>query len=168
MKDPQPPNPNLEKTPDAVRLDRLEQFTGVLDRLNELIALNRGIVAVYKTAVDRLQDTTNIQLLQKYARQHQQFVQELSAQVNSLGGIPQTTAEGSSIFKQARVTLKAVFTSGDGPVLTAVAQDAANVVEAYREAMAADLPEVERDLVRSHLSQARLAHEKLSGLSEVY
>jgi uncharacterized protein (TIGR02284 family) len=139
-----------------------------IDLLNELIATNRGILAVYRTAVERLENEPNKELLQGYMKQHETFVTELSNLVTKYGGTPVTAADGSSLVKKAWVTLKSAVTEGDGPMLAEVAQDAEKVLEAYGEAMGEELPDDARDLIRKHLSQAHLAHEKLSALSAVY
>jgi uncharacterized protein (TIGR02284 family) len=140
----------------------------MIDLLNELIATNRGIVDVYQTAVERLENETNVRLLQANAEQHETFVTELSNLVVSHGGVPVTNADGGSLVKRAWVTLKAAVTEGDGPILTTVAQDANNVLEAYGEAMGMDLPDTVRELIRNHMSEARLAYKKLSALSAAY
>lgn len=139
-----------------------------VDLLNELIATNRGIIAVYHTAVERLDHEANVEIVQAYTEQHETFVTELSNMVVRYGGEPATAAGGGSLVKQAWVTLKAAVTEGDGPVLAEVTQDAEKVLEAYGEAMGQDLPDDARELIRKHMSQAHLTHEKLSALSAVY
>lgn len=136
--------------------------------LNDLIDINRGIINVYETAVARLENETNKDLLQGYAAEHETFVSELSNVVVSLSGQPTTSSSGGNLLKQAWITLKATVTAGDGPILAEVAQDAENVLEAYGEAMGQDLPDDARNVIRQHLSKARLNQEQLSALHAAF
>jgi uncharacterized protein (TIGR02284 family) len=139
-----------------------------VDLLNDLIVTNRGIINIFHTAVERLDDAANAKLLQGYTEQFETFVPELSNMVVKYGGTPATAADGGSLLKQAWVTLKAAVTDGDGAILDEVSQNAAKVLEEYGTAMGEDLPDNVRDLVRRHMSAINLAHEKLSALSGVY
>ncbi|MEJ2748407.1 MAG: PA2169 family four-helix-bundle protein [Anaerolineae bacterium] len=146
----------------------VSEMSVAIDLLNKLIATNRGLITVYRTAVERLENESNKELLQGYVKQHEAFVTELSNLVTSYGGTPVTAADSSSLVKKAWVTLKSAVTEGDGPMLAEVAQDAEKILEAYGEAMGKDLPDDARDLIRQHMSQINVNHEKLSALSAVY
>lgn len=135
--------------------------------LNDLIAMNRGIIEVYQTAAGRLEDETNVKLLNDFAEQHKTFAIELTNCVVKHSGSPTTTANGSSMVKRAWVTLKAAFTDGDGPILGEVVQDAQTVLDAYAESMGSDMPDDVRSILRKHMSATRLTCEKLSALSAV-
>lgn len=137
----------------------------IIDTLNDLIMANRGIINVYKTAVDRLEDKVNAGLIQGYILQQEAFVKELSNAVTSHSGLPQTHADGGSLVKQAWVTLKSVFTTGDGPILAEVSQDSETLLQAYRDAFAIDLPDPVRELIRKQMSEVRVTVKKLSALS---
>lgn len=140
----------------------------VVDLLNDLIVTNRGIIQIYQTAMVRLENDVNAGLLQSYVDQHKTFLSDLINVVVHYGGDPAEDSTGSSLVKQAWVTLKAALTEGDGPILMVAANDAETVMEAYAEAMSADLPDDARDVIREHMSKTRLAYEKLSALSAAY
>jgi uncharacterized protein (TIGR02284 family) len=140
----------------------------VINLLNDLITTNRGMIDVYQTAVEQLDNNVNATLLQNYVDKHKTFVLDLSNMVVRYGGDPATGSTSSTLVKQAWVTLKATLTEGDGPILVVVAKDAETVMEAYVEAMGMDLPDDVRDVIREHLSESRLNYEKLSALSKVY
>jgi len=140
----------------------------VIDRLNDLIAADRGVAEVYETAVSHLEDETNRTLLQDYAAQYRQYATELSEQIVERDGEPAEGPEGGSLVQRAWVSLKASVTAGEGPVIEEAAESAEHVLEEYMDAMEADLPDDVRDVVRRHLSAARLTHEKLAGLSAAY
>ena len=140
----------------------------VVDFLNDLIATNRGVINVFQTSVERLESEANKEIVRGYIEQHKKFVSELSNAVVSHSGTPESSGTTSSLVKQAWVTLKAAVTEGDGPILAEVAEDIDSVLKAYGEAMAANLTDDARDLVRKQMSETRLTHEKLSGLSAAY
>lgn len=144
------------------------ELSAAIELLNELISANRGIIEVYETAVARLENETNIELLQRYAQQHETFVSKLSSMVVNYGGEPETDSSGGSLLKRTWVSLKAAVTEGDGPILAEVAEDAETILEAYREAMGYDLPEDVREIIRKHISQVRVASEKVSALAVAY
>lgn len=145
----------------------IAEMKSVVDILNDLIAANRGIIDVYQTAAERLENETYVELLQGFAEQHETFIIELSNLVVRHSGDPVTSADGIGLVKWVWVTLKSTLSDGDGPILAEVAQDSGNILEAYGEAVTADLPDDARGLVRRHMSQVRLAHDKLLSLSAV-
>lgn len=155
---------NLQRQNGAYR--RTSALT-TADLLNDLIATNLGIRNVYETAAERLENESYAELLHDSAEQHKAFARELSNLVARYSGKPATDASRGSLAKQAWVILKAALTDGDGPILKDVAQDAEYVVEAYGETLGANLPYDVRELVRRHMSEARLTHEKLSAMSAV-
>jgi uncharacterized protein (TIGR02284 family) len=140
----------------------------VVASLNDLIATNRGIMDIYKTSVERLENEANKEPVRLYIEQHKKFVSELSNIVVSYGGDPETNRTPGSLVTQAWVTLKAAVTEGDGPILAAVAEDTYSVLETYGEILAADLPDDVRKIVQKQMSESRLSHETLSRLSAAY
>jgi uncharacterized protein (TIGR02284 family) len=143
------------------------EMNSVVDILNDLIAANRGIIDVYQTAAERLEIETFVELLRGFAEQHETFVVELSHLVVRHSGDPVTNANGIGLVKWIWVTLISTLSDGDGLILAEVAQDSRSMLEAYGEAVAADLPDDARGLVRRHMSQVRIAHDKLLSLSAV-
>jgi uncharacterized protein (TIGR02284 family) len=149
-------------------IKEIKEMKVVVDLLNDLIAANLGIVDVYQTAAKHLENEVNIALLYDYAQQHETFVTELGNLVVSYNNTPVTSADSDSLIKQAWVTLKAVVTEGDAPILTAVTRDAEDILAAYREAMRRDLPDDVCNLIRNHMSNARITHKKLALLCAAY
>lgn len=140
----------------------------IADLLNDLIETNLGIVNVYETAVERLENEGHSEFLQDAAERHRAFATELTNLVVAYSGTPVTRAGGGSLAKQAWVVLKATVTDGDGPILSEVAGDAEKVLEAYGEAMSPDLPVDVRQLIDRHIREARVTHEHLLPLSASY
>lgn len=138
----------------------------LVDQLNDLIRTNRGIIEVYQTAGERLENESHSEMLQDSAEQHETFVTELSNLVVSHSGEPVAEADETTILKQAWVTLKSTITEGDAPILSEVAQDAETVVEEYKKAKDEDLPEDVQKVINRQLEEIRQASEKLSNLSE--
>ena len=133
--------------------------------LNDLIETNLGIVNVYETAVERLDNESYSEFLQDAATQHRTFAVELSNLVAAYSGKPQTTASAGSTAKKAWVVLKAAFTDGDGPILSEVTQDAEKVLNAYGDALSEQLPDDVREVVDKHVQEARRIHEHLIPMS---
>lgn len=137
-------------------------------QLNELISANRGLINVYQTAAERLENEPNKALLQSYIEQHEGFLTELSDVVVGLSGRFETDSTTSSLIKRAWVTLKAAVTQGDGPILVEVAQDVESVLDAYGETLSQELPEQASRVIRKQMGETRMTYEKLSGLSAAY
>ncbi|HSH01427.1 MAG TPA: PA2169 family four-helix-bundle protein [Anaerolineae bacterium] len=135
-----------------------------VDKLNELIEANRGLIKVYKTAMERLENEANIKLLQECATQHDSYRAELSNCVVSYGGEPETGAD-NHLVTRAWITLKSLVKDGDEPILQEVAEDMETLIKEYGETMQTDLPDKARDLVRRQMSEMRVEQEKLEGLS---
>lgn len=136
----------------------------VVETLNDLITDNLAVMHIYQTAVDHLENDENITMLQDYAQQHHTYAKKLTTLVTDYSGEPETD-EAGSLVKRAWVTLKAAIEQGDGPIISSVAEDAENILESYREALSEDLPDDAHDMIRDHLTGARLAAEKLVALS---
>ncbi len=136
--------------------------------MNDLIVVTRGIIGVYEAAAKRVLEEKNARLMQKMAAKHEIFASELSNMITRYGGKPVTNTDLGSFARQIWVTVKATVSEGDGPILAEVAADAEKVLNAYGEAMAADLPDDVRDLVRGHTSEVRISYEKLLSLSAAY
>lgn len=155
---------NEKGRPETAFIPRSEENVTV-ERLNHLIEANNGVINVYETAADRLENKEYASMMHEFVEQHREFVRELANLVNSYSGDPEDDSPASSYVKKAWVTLKAAVTEGDGPVLNSAAEDAETILEEYGESMATDMPEDVRSIFREHMTKARLAHEKLSGLA---
>lgn len=143
----------------------LNGVNAVANLLNDLIETNLGIVNVYETAVERLENESYSEFLQEAAKQHKTFAVELSNIVAAYSGKPQTTASAGSTAKKAWVVLKATFTDGDGPILSEVTRDAEKVLNAYGDAMSTELPDDVREILDKHVQAARRIHEQLIPMS---
>ncbi len=144
------------------------EMNNAINLLNGLIDDNRGIVQIYETAVSHLQTEANNDLLQRYAAQHHSFISELSNLVVSFGGAPNTNTNGNAIFKQIWISLKAVLSDGDGPIMKEVAQATENILETYGETMNEAMPDTARNMIRRQMSETRVTCDKLSALDTVY
>lgn len=138
----------------------------IIDMFNDLITTNRGMIAVYDTAVNHLNNEAHRTMLQSFKAKHETFVTELSNLVVGYGGTP--VENSSNLVAQATVRLKALFSSGDGPILAAVTEDAEEALNTYGDAISEDMFDDGRDLIRKHMSQIHTMHEKLSALSAIF
>jgi len=144
------------------------EIRAAIDLMNDLIVINRGMINVYEAAAERFLDEKNTRLIERMIAKHELFVMELSTMIARYGGNPVTNTDLGSFARRIWVTIKAVVSEGDGPILAEVAADANKVLNAYGEAIAADLPDDVHDLVRGHTSMVRINYEKLLSLSAAY
>ena len=159
-------NRNLVGAHDRVAMgDGMSGVNAIPDLLNDLIETNLGIVNIYETAMERLESDNYSEFLREAAEQHKTFAVELSNLVASYSGRPETTASAGSKAKRAWVVLKATFTDGDGPILSEVTDDAEKVLNAYGDAMGAEMPDDVREVLNRHVRKVRVTHEQLVPLS---
>lgn len=145
-------------------IEKSEENT-IVDLLNSLIAANRGMADVYQTVVNRLENKANAALLQGYAEQHKTFTTKLSNVIVGYSGKPATSGEGRSLFKQAWITLKSAVTQGDDAIWEELVQDAAAIVQTYRDVLDHDLPESVREMVQGQMNELHDAYQKLVALT---
>jgi uncharacterized protein (TIGR02284 family) len=148
--------------------DRMSGANAIADLLNDLIETNLGIVNIYETAVERLENDNYSEFLHDAAEKHRTFAAELSNLVAASSGRPETTASAGSTAKRVWVVLKATFTDGDRPILSEVTQDAEKVLEAYGDAMGAELRDDVREVLNRHMREARMTYEQLMSVSVSY
>lgn len=137
--------------------------------LNDLILANRAMVNVYYTAIERIENNGNIELLQRFAAKHETWLRELNNLIVQYHGMPTTKTEPGNLLKRAWVSLKATLTDGDGPILTEIAHDSKTLLAAYAEVMGnPSLPEDIREVIRTQMSEVRIICKKLSALSAAF
>lgn len=149
----------------ALEIDEMQQ---VVDILNDLVVVNRGMIVVYEMAADRLHDEASIEFVRKAMRQRRTAVAELSNLVATYGANPVTGSDALNMVKRVWIGLKGTVADEDGPILSEVGSEAEKMLDAYGEAMGVDLPGEARGLVRTHMSDARITHEKVVALAAAY
>jgi uncharacterized protein (TIGR02284 family) len=137
----------------------------VIATLNDLIRINHDGQKGYRAAADAIEDGDYQTLFLEYAEQRELFAAQLSALVHHYGGVPEDSGDLTAAFHRAWLGIKAAATSGDAGVILAECERGDEVaVGGYQEAMAKDLPEEVRSLVRHQFTDVKLAYERVSAL----
>lgn len=89
----------------------------VIDVLNDLIQLDRSAIAAYDKAIEACVHTHIRQTLTSFRDDHQRHVTDLSAQVRSLGGVPE---EGRGLKGKVIEGFTAITSRGDESALFAM------------------------------------------------
>ncbi len=153
----------------GAKMANVAQPDDLVELLNDLFVTNRGMVKVYETAVERIENKASVELLQQYAAKHEKMLTELSNLIVKYGGVPATGFDTGNLLKRVWITLKAAATDGDGPILVEVAQDSKTVLAAYGDLLGhPSLPVDVRDLIREQMSEVRIIYKKLSALSAAF
>lgn len=137
-----------------------------IDVINHLIEINYDGREGYRTAAEAIDNEDYRALFEEYAEQRAHFINELNALVNRFGSEPANEGNFSGLFHRAWIDIKAAVTAGDpGAIMAECDRSEETALQAYREAMAADLPEEVKEVVRRQMSAVRLAHERVHALN---
>jgi uncharacterized protein (TIGR02284 family) len=140
-----------------------ERSVGVL---NNLIEINYDGRESYRTAAEAIDNEDYQALFEEYAEQRAHFIGELNALVSRFGSEPADEGNLSGLFHRVWIDIKAAVTAGDaGAVMAECDRGEEAALRAYQEAMAADLPEKVKEVIRRQMSAVRLAHERVHALS---
>ena len=140
-----------------------ERSIGVL---NHLIEINYDGREGYRTAAEAIDNEEYQALFEEYAEQRAHFISELNALVNRFGSQPVDEGNLSGLFHRAWIDIKAAVTAGDpGAIMAECDRSEETALQAYQEAMAADMTEEAKEVVRRQMSAVRLAHERVHALN---
>jgi len=137
-----------------------------VDVLNHLIEINYDGREGYRTAAEAVDNEDYRALFEEYAGQRARFINELNALVSHFGSEPAAEGNLGGLFRRAWIDIKAAVTAGDpGAVMAECDRSEETALQAYQEAMAADLAEEVKEVVRRQMSAVRLAHERVHALN---
>jgi uncharacterized protein (TIGR02284 family) len=138
----------------------------VIAILNDLIRINHDGQKGYRAAADAIENSDYQTLLFEYAEQRELFTAQLIALVHHYGGAPEDSGDLAAAFHRAWLGIKAAVTSGDAATILAECERGDEIaIEAYQDAMAKDLPEEVRSLIRHQFTDIKLAYERVSALN---
>ena len=133
--------------------------------LNKLVGVNHDTRDMYQTAAEAVDNPDYQSLFREFASQRAEFMNELSALVASYGGEPDTDGSLTAALQRTWIDLKAAITSDEETAVIAEYERGDRVaLEAYQEAMASDVPEAARSLIRHQFSYVRIAYERMRDL----
>lgn len=125
----------------------------LLDRLNDLVALDIDAVNAYEVAIARICDRDIAQRLRIFRRDHERHITELSTLVRELGGTPRTRPDTNG-FLLKRFTSVAT-TMGDNGALLAMKANEHVANGMYAAALAQPWPPRLRALLERNLADER-------------
>ena len=147
----------------------MEKITGIL---NDLIRINHDRVVGYEKAVDELksEDADLKALFQRYITESRQYAQELTQEVNRLGGSPADGTTNSGKIYRVWMDLKSAITGKDRKTILdncEFGEDAAQ--KAYDLALNSDV-EIEpslRDLIVRQKAVLKTGHDEVKRLRDM-
>lgn len=138
----------------------------VVAALNILVEVNRDGKRGYETAADAIESSDYQALFLEYAAQRAQFADELSALIRQYGGNPTDNGDLAATFHRAWINIKSAVTAGDDSAIMAECARGEEVaIRAYQDAMAKDLPDDVRTLVRHQFTDVKIAYERVRALN---
>ena len=151
----------------------MERNEKVIDILNDLVEINNDRVVGYEKAIDELksEDSDLSTLFQRYISESRQYGQELSQEINRLGGKATDGTTNSGKIYRVWMDLKAVVTGHDRKTVLEnceFGEDAAQ--KAYDMALNTDDAHLEtplRDLLVRQKTQLRVGHDEVKRLRDM-
>ncbi len=145
----------------------------VIGILNDLIRINHDRVVGYEKGVDELkaEDADLKTLFQRYITESRQYGQELTQEVNRLGGNPADGTTNSGKIYRVWMDLKAVVTGHDRKTVLdncEFGEDAAQ--KAYDTALNSDVelePSI-RDLIVRQKAALKVGHDEVKRLRDMH
>ncbi len=139
----------------------------VVSILNQLIEVCRDGQEGYLTAANAIRNTDLKKLLKTYSRQRAQFVIELRAEVNRLGGTAEKTGSVTGAVHRGWIDIKSAATNEDeGAVIAECERGEDFAVKTYEDAIASSLPEDLQTLVKHQYIQVKESHDLIRALEK--
>ena len=136
----------------------------VISTLNCLIEVNRDGQKGFQESAEKIEapELTTFCLEQSRSRAH--FVGELQTLVHSLGAEPDDTGTVTGSLQRGWMDLKSALGGGDHAILEVTESSEDRTVQAYRDAIAKNLPGDVRDIVERQYQSVKQAHDKVKSL----
>jgi rubrerythrin len=133
--------------------------------LNDLLQLDHDAVHGYTIAITSLENESWRQSLERYRGDHQRHIDELTAHIRSMGGMPiQLPHVPSGLFKSA--VQGAAAAGGDRAILLAFKSNEGQVRDRYQRAANAGHPASTAELLRRNASDEEVHYDWVSSVLE--
>lgn len=133
--------------------------------LNDLIETCKDGEQGFRTAAEKVKDSSLQSLFSTYASQRAQYAQELQALVSQMGGDPAASGHVAGTLHRGWINLKEALSRNEDKAIIdecEAGEDAA--VKSYREAVNQSLPPDVEVIVQRQFSGVEEAHRALSNL----
>jgi uncharacterized protein (TIGR02284 family) len=139
----------------------------VIATLNNLVETCKDGQNGFRTAAEGIKNSELTTLFNTYSQQRAQFAAELQSEVRRLGGEPEETGSTAAAVHRGWINIKSAVTGEDeAAVISECERGEDSAVEAYEEALEADLPNDVKAIVSRQLSQVKEAHDRIRSLEK--
>jgi len=139
----------------------------VIATLNNLVETCKDGQNGFRTAAEGIKNSELTTLFNTYSQQRAQFAAELQSEVRRLGGEPEETGSTAAAVHRGWINIKSAVTGEDeAAVISECERGEDAAVEAYEEALEADLPNDVKAIVSRQFSQVKEAHDRIRSLEK--
>ena len=137
--------------------------------LNQLIETCKDGENGFRTAAGGVRTPDLKQLFNSYASQRALFATELQSEVERLGGEPEEGGSMAATLHRGWMNIKSLVTGHDEAAIVSECERGEDVaVQAYEEALKADLPLEVKSVVTRQFDQVKEAHGRVRALGVVH
>jgi uncharacterized protein (TIGR02284 family) len=138
-----------------------------ISTLNTLIETCGDGAKGFRTAAEGLKDSSVKELFNGYAREREQFANELRGEVRRLGGDPDEGGSVSGAMHRGWINIKSAVTGRSDAAIIAEAERGEDVaVATYQKAMEAELPPEVHSRVQRQYTEVKAAHDRVRDLEQ--
>lgn len=138
-----------------------------VEMLNDLIQTCQEGEQGYRTAADDVQNSELETMFRGYAKQRGNFVRELQAEVERLGGKPSESESLGAALHRGWMNVKSTLSGGDiGGIIAACESGEDSALAAYDRAARTDVTGKTRTLIDKQFQQVKEVHTRLHRLKE--
>jgi uncharacterized protein (TIGR02284 family) len=139
----------------------------VISTLNNLIETCKDGQEGFQQAAEGVQDSSLKSLFYEYSQQRSQFVGELQGLVREFGGEAETSSSVAGALHRGWINIKSVITGQDDAAILNECERGEDIAKnAYKDALAADLPSNVASVVQTQATQVQQAHDRIRGLRD--
>ena len=133
-----------------------------LNILNDLIHINKDGQEGFRDAAENVKSPELKSLFTKYSLQRSKFAGELQQHVTEIGEEPEKESSLAGAVHRGWIDLKAAITQGtDHPILVECERGEDHAVEAYHEALEAELPANIRAVLEDQAAVVHGTHDDI-------
>jgi uncharacterized protein (TIGR02284 family) len=135
--------------------------------LNNLIETCKDGQEGFQQAAQGVQDSSLKSLFYEFSQQRAQFVGELQGLVRELGGDPETSSSLAGALHRGWINIKSAVTGQDDAAILNECERGEDVAKnAYKEALAADLPANVSSTIQRQATDVQMAHDRIRALRD--